>query len=408
MSRTIISFIAIAALTFAPVAHAVTACEPGLQAQEDCKAEGQSAIDTYTAESAAAQAQYDKDHNTNAASGLIAQANTKCGLAMATASKDCRDKQKPKCSQSCPDAGTVKKCQDAIEAMAAGFDKQTTSCGKAAIQAKDVFDKSLGGPNPGDNGGSDGGSQAGGGGSDALMPMLAGAALGGLVGYMMGKDKKDDKKDDKKPEETGEDETPRTPKDCSPAGTESDSECNADYETKCTQDPAATGCSTFMASYCSNETPPVADAQGDPATDQVKPASNKGQGVGSAFCNTVAFCAGGKNQNCLTCIEASRPKSETCLADPSTCISQYSQSEIDAAKVACPVDPKFLDSKLTAGTEGDTGSTDTTGNVILPRSIASGPASDIEGQYGKSVFSIGSSTFRKLCEEGRLNNCPVQ
>lgn len=37
---------------------------------------------------------------------------------------------------------------------------------------------------------------------------------------------------------------------------------------------------------------------------------------------------------------------------------------------------------------------------------ASGPASDVEGQYGPSLFSTSSQVIRRRCAAGRLNNCP--
>lgn len=37
---------------------------------------------------------------------------------------------------------------------------------------------------------------------------------------------------------------------------------------------------------------------------------------------------------------------------------------------------------------------------------AAGPASDVEGQYGPSLFSTSSQVIRRRCLAGRLNNCP--
>lgn len=36
----------------------------------------------------------------------------------------------------------------------------------------------------------------------------------------------------------------------------------------------------------------------------------------------------------------------------------------------------------------------------------SGPASDVQGQYGPSVFALGSQTIRNRCAAGKLLNCP--
>jgi len=37
---------------------------------------------------------------------------------------------------------------------------------------------------------------------------------------------------------------------------------------------------------------------------------------------------------------------------------------------------------------------------------AAGPASDVEGQYGPSLFTTSSQVIRRRCAAGRLNNCP--
>jgi hypothetical protein len=43
---------------------------------------------------------------------------------------------------------------------------------------------------------------------------------------------------------------------------------------------------------------------------------------------------------------------------------------------------------------------------MKPASVASGPATDVEGQYGPSLFTTSSQVIRRRCQAGRLNNCP--
>jgi hypothetical protein len=49
-----------------------------------------------------------------------------------------------------------------------------------------------------------------------------------------------------------------------------------------------------------------------------------------------------------------------------------------------------------------------TGGVIVARapSASSGPAPDVQGQYGPSLFVTSTSVIRQRCQEGKLNNCP--
>jgi hypothetical protein len=43
---------------------------------------------------------------------------------------------------------------------------------------------------------------------------------------------------------------------------------------------------------------------------------------------------------------------------------------------------------------------------MKPASVAGGPATDVEGQYGPSLFTTSSQVIRRRCQAGRLNNCP--
>ncbi|MGZ3721614.1 MAG: hypothetical protein ACXVA9_01705 [Bdellovibrionales bacterium] len=49
------------------------------------------------------------------------------------------------------------------------------------------------------------------------------------------------------------------------------------------------------------------------------------------------------------------------------------------------------------------------GGVIVaggPASVSRGPASDVESQYGPSLFTTSSQVIRQHCQAGKLNNCP--
>jgi hypothetical protein len=49
------------------------------------------------------------------------------------------------------------------------------------------------------------------------------------------------------------------------------------------------------------------------------------------------------------------------------------------------------------------------GGVIVaggPSSISRGPASDVEAQFGPSLFATTSNVVRQHCQAGKLNNCP--
>jgi hypothetical protein len=49
------------------------------------------------------------------------------------------------------------------------------------------------------------------------------------------------------------------------------------------------------------------------------------------------------------------------------------------------------------------------GGVIMPgtvKGVARGPASDVYGAYGPSVFALSTLVYRQYCEAGKFNNCP--
>lgn len=48
------------------------------------------------------------------------------------------------------------------------------------------------------------------------------------------------------------------------------------------------------------------------------------------------------------------------------------------------------------------------GGVILPRSasVSRGPASDVQGPYGPSLFAMGTQVYRQRCQAHQFNNCP--
>jgi hypothetical protein len=406
MSRSFISIIV--AISFSTSPLAIACPTPFDEKAKECTDAAAKEHGKYSSELATIKGAHQNDMKEMSRLSGVAAAT--CNSALSAVADKCTERQKD-CG-TCPDERQQQVCEKKLGDAAGIVLGQARQC----MAERDDFLKTAGivdgSPPPGGAdpsapsgpGGSPGDTAGAGGGSDSLMPLLMGAGIGALAGYMMGKDK-DDKKDEAKPGEPTETETPRTPADCETAGTESNPECNASYEQKCTDDPGATGCPKFMADYCSTGSASTvgisgsSDGSSDPAdtSTAADTGGNKGMGVGSAFCNTVAFCANSAHSNCLTCIEGARTKPAACKGDPSTCISQYSQAEIDQAKAACPVDPKFADPKFAAG--GDSGAP----AVILPNSVGRGPASDIEGRYGASVFSISSNTFKKMCDEGRLN-----
>lgn len=396
--RLSVALLYLVVATASPFAYGYAECAKTKEIREKCKSDGDKVITQYQSELSIAKNQNQSDMN--GMSGAMTLAASRCAGGIAAAAAACKKKES-ECS-SCAKSNQEGTCKKAVAGAVAALDAQKGSCAGNALEAGATNAATDAGAPPGDNaaGGTTpppaGGQQ--GGGSDSLMPMLMGAGMGALAGMMLGKDDKDKKKDE---EEKPEDETSRTPADCTIAAGANDSRCNAELESKCAMTPELEICSLFVARYCAEK---PATSPPNTGSDNVTPASTDGEGSGKPFClaeKTKTFCKETGRASCLSCIELSRPKPGNCQTDPASCAPQYSQAEIDSAKVACPVDPKFADPAFAASMSGSGGPA-----VMLPSSLGRSPASDIAPQYGKSVFSISSVTMKKMCDENRLNNCP--
>lgn len=300
-------------------------------------------------------------------------------------------------------------------------------------------------------------SSSGSGGS--MMPALMAGAAGALLGYMLGKKKKEKDDDDSALLDNGQ-------LDCSKDDASEFQGCNGVLETMCMKTMDDPRCQKFAARYCGggetnalprvDKIPPVfiSSSSSAAATPGVP-----GEGMGSPFCRASMahnYCKAGGRTSCPSCIQIERQKLTVCQETPALCLAQNSPADIAKAKLTCPTDPLFSDPAYLAGLNpggsgtgsgglpvvvlpgetpvGTTTGTSTTGNgsgapaVVLPSSVATstgstgyapssatttrevasvsgGPASDIAGQFGPSLFTVGTNTIRSRCASGKFNNC---
>jgi hypothetical protein len=318
-----------------------------------------------------------------------------------------------------------KKCNEAFTNFAASERTDAQSLGSTADNSQNTADAASADKPPGD-------AKSGGGGDmSSLGPMLGMAALG--LGAMMMMKKNDSSASDNASAFNADTGTV----DCSKADAAQYSDCTTYLTNTCTPQLASgqltASCAAFTSSYCSSTV-----AAGSQTTRQISTGSavqvniaGTGDGHDGTYFQAAfqhANCDGhADRQTCPACSQLASSSSAACTANPSECLAQNSISQLNAMTKLCPNDPTIALAQKTnpgavaTGAPGDpstpvvvptlstsgisTSSVSRSADSIMPSSVSTGPASDVQGQFGPSVFAMGSQLLRQHCQTGKLN-CP--
>lgn len=315
--------------------------------------------------------------------GQIQQASLNAQALACQAQKTCEEGEKT-CAQSCD----PEKCKN-IKSNAEQMLRACTEAGVTGMAGAQTQSSAQAGAPTGTNPAGSGTVDTG-----ALTNALL---MGGMMAAMTAN--QDKNQDQQEPQYNGALQKDGTI-DCSKADAYRFSACDSHLEAQCQSSIETSACQAFSQRYC----------------------GSSGGGIGTSYCRTVMawnFCQTSGRSLCPSCLQLQRRNSEGCTENPSLCMAQDSGSEISKARTTCPTDPIFSDPTY-ASAEGYTSELSTSGGdslpaVVLPQSVSSaggrdvaqanvgGPASDVQGQYGPSVFATSTSVIKKRCEEGRLN-----
>lgn len=264
---------------------------------------------------------------------------------------------------------------------------------------------------------------------EVIKGLLWGAAAGAGVAFLMNRNRKDD--DDSEDLDYNGALQPNGSIDCSKPDAIFYRDCNTQNEARCITMLDEPTCQQFSTRFCGPagggapltlkpEPPPGVNFQVDPKTLLGAP----GEGMASGYCKGVVawnYCKGPGRETCPSCQAISKNQSAACAQNPALCLAQNSKSELDKAKLSCPTDPAFSDPTLIGGaspvgTPPDPNTPDaglpavilpqSTGRGVATVSTSYGPAPDVDGQFGASLFSASTQAIRKRCQAGKLNNCP--
>lgn len=277
----------------------------------------------------------------------------------------------------------------------------------------------------------------------------AGAAMGAIAGMMAGilpmllQKKKED-------EQNKANESALRPDgsiDCSKNDAYMFTQCDEQLSTACKNAMTDPRCVNFAGRYC-------------PSTGSGTPYCN----TVAAY----NYCSPGGRDTCPSCLQLQKESSEACQLDPAQCLAQNSAAELQKARAQCPTDPIFAAmpaSSATSPVVAVPGATPVAGGgvnnpnlppVVLPKSLSTasvngtatrdaysnnpsgqvssgassasssagsgsgtairdtaairtasvGPAPDVVGPYGPSVFATSSQVIRSHCAAGKFLNCP--
>ncbi len=354
------------------------------------------------------------------ASAALKDGSAKCAEAMAPVEQQC-ETVKSLCETKCGPTKEVTQCQDAVEAQGKKLEQASQQCTDTGKGFEDTNAATQAAGNPGS--GFD---------PSSLIPALSG----------MMNPKKEEKK---KKEDTAL--NPDGTLNCAKPDAYKFNGCAQKIAAKCMFNFDNSDCQKFQNIYCSDE-----------PSDMIQNASakplEKGTGNSSSYCKALTahnYCQGdvaGRSQ-CPSCLELSAMQTQACKDNPSLCLAQNSPEQIAANKSMCPNDPKYEDVNYVKGGSSyysdspvtDDNSTitvtgdgvDEDGNalpdVVLPQSVSKasvqsasrtpsnsaafrgqvvdpGPASDVTGMQGPTLFSTASEAIQSKCLVQQFFNCP--
>jgi hypothetical protein len=394
-------------------------------------------------DSAATKAQADVYTNSAVIGNQQGAQNNCSGLAgtsggWAAAADHCKQAIQ-KCT--CGDSATQNRCKQILQAKVECLSAHSADDGSASKGYCDNANARASDQKPQST---DGGGGSSGGGLGNMGTGLLMAAAGGLLAYMMTKkkDKKDDgafsngqldcsKSDAAKYQPCADGYLSQTCLAEVSAGTyASDSKCTSLASVYCASTGAA---SVLPVAYPAPET--VASGGAPTQLSSAPPQTAPGSGVGTPFCQAAIaynYCQSPGRGMCPSCLGLNKTQSPACAANPALCLAQNSQAQITAAKATCPTDPMFANPAYAVGggsvatglnTSGASlpvvvlpQSTDSaSGSALQPASVedssrapasASGLPSDIQGQFGPSLFAMTAQSLQARCAAGKLNHCP--
>jgi hypothetical protein len=201
-------------------------------------------------------------------------------------------------------------------------------------------------------------------------------------------------------------------------------------------------CPGFASRYCASAvTAPTIIYPVNQSNGQVSQVyqGGSGEGQGQQFCvsaTAMQFCLdptyGAQRMNgCPTCLQWRATAQSTSACTSASCLPEYSSQALASSANTCPGGDPMLTTPLNSYTAGATTTTtlstlNTTGTTpyvpgqssslsgqsLMARTIASngsgvswspGPASDVDGQFSKSLLTTTSEIIQKRCQTGKLN-----
>lgn len=365
-----------------------------------------------TALQGAMQTTSDETSNINGIASQVQAAAKSCEDAMAPLKDEVCRKARDLCQSAC--AKEQQQCHSAIDAQMGKVEQAASQCKGMGDQAGDTSQQST--------------SDAGAGmDPSSLLPALSG---------MMPKPKQEEKKKEEKGALN-----PDGTLDCSKWDAWKYDGCADKLAAKCMLNFENGDCKRFSGVFCADV------EQNDKLQTQSAKNMVPGSGKGSIYCKTLTawnYCQGdvAGRAECPSCQELSAMQTQTCKDNPALCLAQNSPEQIAASKKLCPSDPKFKDVKFVSGggnTVNNNSNINPTGsqlpNVVLPQSasnaahqvqsarhrgtasvsasagvrgqtVSPGPASDVVGPTGPTLFSTASEAIQNKCQLQQFFNCP--
>lgn len=208
---------------------------------------------------------------------------------------------------------------------------------------------------------------------------VGGLAAGGLGGYMLGKSAGE--KEAKKETATNQAAASPSPSassnsgftaasvDCSQSSNFTNTQCVNSLVQGCQINQNGTNCQLFANAYC---------GFGDGTDSGQGVVSNSGSpGYNTAYCKNTAgwrYCQGNGRNSCPSCVQQATMQNPVCVNNPTICVGQYSQGQLNNMKGSCPSDPYYTNyvSAANTSTSTSTALTTTTNSTNATGAITTG------------------------------------